>query len=134
MTDVEIEVPARSRYVGVVRLALASLGRVIELDDDLIEDLKIAVSEVCSNAALAGEGSSPVPSVSIRWTEEPERVVVEVLDPTTGRDEEPAATVDSQGFSSRMVMSRALVESLVTKCEIGPGPSGGTRTRLVVDR
>ena len=47
---VELEVPARPEYVAVVRLALASLGRLVGLDEATVEDLKIAVSEATTSA------------------------------------------------------------------------------------
>jgi hypothetical protein len=49
---VELEVPARPEYVAVVRLALASLGRLVGLDEVTVEDLKIAVSEATTSAIL----------------------------------------------------------------------------------
>jgi serine/threonine-protein kinase RsbW len=53
VATVKLEVPPRSAYVGVVRLALASLARTAGIDEESIEHLKIAVSEACANAVLA---------------------------------------------------------------------------------
>lgn len=133
-TQVLIEVPPRSAYVGVVRLALTSLGRVTDLDDETLEDLKIAVSEACSNAVLAREGSGAGAPVSIRWAEQPDQLIVDVLDPGTDYGSPPADVLDSQGISSRQAMSLALIQSLVSDCHIGSGPDGGTRARLIVRR
>ena len=44
-----IAVPARPEYVAVVRLALSGVCNVLRMDYDEIEDIKLAVSEACTN-------------------------------------------------------------------------------------
>ena len=129
MARVEIEIPARSPYVGVVRLAITSLGRTAGLDEEAIDDLKIAVSEACANAVLAHEEAGVADPVAVRWSDEADRVVVDVDHGTPLTEEEE--TEDSHGFSSRLVLSTALLESLVDECEFS-SVDGGTRTHLVM--
>jgi serine/threonine-protein kinase RsbW len=135
MSAVELEIPARSAYVGVVRLALSSLARSANLDEDTVDDLKMAVSEACANAVLSNEQSGGDEPVQIRWWEELERVVIEVGD--RGDLYQGGATPDSWDsgrISARVTMSVALLSSLVDECEFIPRPGGGTRARLVVNR
>ena len=129
-TRVEIEIPSRSVYVGVVRLALASLARSAGLSEEVVDDLKIAVSEACANAVLSNEDAGSDASVSVTWTEEPERLSVEVGDRGAVYDESSAEAVDSQGFSTRALMSFALLRSLVEESEMGPRDGGGMCARL----
>ena len=129
MPVVEIEIPPRSPYVGVVRLAITSLGRSAGLGEEAIDDLKIAVSEACANAVLAHEEAGIEAAVSVRWSDEDDRIVVDVDHNTPMTEEEQ--TEDSHGFSSRLVLSTALLESLVDECEYSPH-DGGTRTHLVM--
>jgi anti-sigma regulatory factor (Ser/Thr protein kinase) len=132
---VELEIPPGSAYVAVVRLALAALARGAGLDEEAIEELKIALSEACTNAVLVHEEASIHEPVQVRWSEEAGRLVIEVADRGPVPDaSDPQNEFDSQGFSSRMVMSRVLLEALIDKCEFVPRPNGGTITRLVVDR
>ena len=114
---------------------MAALARGAGLDDEAVEELKIALSEAATNAVLIHEESSVAEPVSIRWIEETDRVIVEVADrgPAPGEQGE-VDEFDSQGFSSRMVMSRVLLEALLDGCEFIPRPDGGTITRLVVAR
>ena len=131
--SVLLEIPPKSVYVGVVRLAVASLARSSGVDEARVEDLKIAVSEACSNAVLAHEAKESDSPVTISWTEEGGSLVVEVADrgqTYDTRDGEPAA--DSQGFDSRMVMSMALLGSLVDDYEIGVRDGGGMAARLMI--
>jgi len=135
MSAVELEIPARSAYVAVVRLALSSLARSANVDEDTADDLKMAVSEACANAVLSNEQSGRAEPVRISWLEEPARVVVEIGD--RGNLYQGGATPDSWDsgrISARVTMSVALISSLVDECEFIPRPGGGTRARLVVNR
>jgi serine/threonine-protein kinase RsbW len=131
---VDLEIPAGSAYVAVVRLALASLARAAGFDEEIVEELKIALSEACTNAVLAHEEASSPEPVSVRWLEESDRLIVEVSDRGIGEPDSESDAFDSQGFSSRMVMSRVLLAALVDGCEFLPRPQGGTVTRFEVAR
>lgn len=132
MAEVELEFPARSVYVGVVRLAVSALGRSIELDEDAIEDLKIAVSEACANAVIAHEESGIDDPVKVAWRDEDGRIEIDVrssgrgpIDPGTG------ALTDTGSLASRDVLSLALLQSLVDECTVESLADGGSVTRLV---
>lgn len=49
---VEIKVPAKAEYVGVVRLLISGVASRLGFSFDDIEDMKLAVAEACTNAAL----------------------------------------------------------------------------------
>lgn len=129
MATVELEIPSRSVYVGVVRLAVASLARASGLDEERVDDLRIAVSEACANA-LGSDAESGRSPIRVRWSEEDSRVLVEVEDKTssTYRSCQDGATDD------RLGLSLELLRSLVDECDITPSDSGGTLTRMVVAR
>ncbi len=129
MPDVEIEIPPRSPYVGVIRLAITSLGRSAGLNEEAVDDLKIAVSEACANAVLAHEEAGIGAAVAVRWTDVDTEIVVDV-DYSAPMAEE-ISTEDSHGFSSRLMLSTALLESLVDECEF-IDRDGGTRAHLVM--
>ena len=133
--QVEIEIPSRSVYVGVVRLALASLARGAGLSEEVVDDLKIAVSEACANAVLSHEDAGADAPVTVTWLEEPDSVVVEVGDRGTVYDAvAPGQEFDSQGFSARALMSFALLKSLVDECDLRPRDGGGMCARLCFSR
>ena len=134
MAVVRLEIPPRSPYVGVVRLAISSLARGAGLDEEKVDDIKIAVSEACANAVLNNEEAGSDAPVAITWEEDAERVKIAVADrgPTVGATDTDA--VDTQGFSTRAVMSYALLKSLVDGCEFEPRDGGGMTTRLLITR
>lgn len=62
--DVRLSLPARAENVAVVRQALAGLADALEIDPALAADMKIAVTEACTNAVIHaydnGDGSLEV--------------------------------------------------------------------------
>jgi serine/threonine-protein kinase RsbW len=131
---VRLEIPPRSPYVGVVRLAISSLARAAGLDEEKVDDIKIAVSEACANAVLNNEEASSDAPVAITWEEDDTFVRIAVADRGPTVDTSEADTVDTQGFSTRAVMSYALLKSLVDECEFEPRDGGGMTTRLLINR
>jgi hypothetical protein len=132
---VELEIPPGSAYVAIVRLAIAALARGAGLEEEAVEELKIALSEACTNAVLVHEEASIPDPVTIRWIEEADRLVVEVSDHGPADESTfEGNQFDSQGFSTRLVMSRVLLAALIDSCDFIPQPEGGTVTRLVVLR
>jgi anti-sigma regulatory factor (Ser/Thr protein kinase) len=134
VTPVELEIPPRSAYVGVVRLTLSSLARTSGMDEDGVEELKMAVSEACANAVLANEEAGSDEPVTIRYTADSEAVTVLVQDRGDAADPDAHDMFDSQGFSSRVAMSLRLLNSLVDECDFIPRVGGGMTTQLVVRR
>jgi anti-sigma regulatory factor (Ser/Thr protein kinase) len=66
--SVALRLPADAGWLSIVRLFVGSSGRLLELDDEIVEDAKLVVTELCS-AAL--EQAAEVPgtlTVEVRWT------------------------------------------------------------------
>ena len=134
MALVQLEIPPRSPYVGVVRLALSSLARAAGLDEEKVDDIKIAVSEACANAVLNNEEANSDDPVVITWDETDDAVRIDVADRGPTPDVTAVDDVDTQGFSTRAVMSIALLKSLVDDCQFEARDGGGTTTRLMINR
>jgi len=55
MTDIlKFSVPGKPEYVGTVRLAISSLANHAGFDIEAVEDIKVAVSEACTNVVCHG--------------------------------------------------------------------------------
>src|SRR3954454_2689372 len=77
-TDVKLTGPARPENVSVIRHILSTVAEALPLPDELIEDLRLAVTEACTNVvrhAYPAGRSGPV-EISIRPEEERVNVVV----------------------------------------------------------
>lgn len=127
---VELEIPSDAAYVAVVRLALSSAARVSGLEEETLEDLKMAASEACANAVLSNTATNPQAPVTVLYRQEPGRIVIEVGDRGASYAPEPE---DSSMGDGRLDMSVALLRSLVDECEFLPRASGGMLARLIVN-
>lgn len=127
-------IPAGTAYVGIVRLAVGSLARAAGFDEERVDDIRIAVSEACTNAVLSNEAAGSSDEIVVGWSEEADRTIVEVGDRAAPPESEQGSTLDSQGFSSRVMMSVALIQELVDDLSSEPRPGGGTTTRLTFSR
>ena len=60
--DLEITLPARAENVAVVRHAVGGLGEVLEVDDQTLSDIKLAVTEACTNVVVHAypDGEGPM--------------------------------------------------------------------------
>ena len=47
---VRLTIPARAEYISLCRLALTGIGRLRQLSDELLADLKLALTEAASNS------------------------------------------------------------------------------------
>jgi anti-sigma regulatory factor (Ser/Thr protein kinase) len=103
------------------------------MNEDTIEDLKIAVSEACANAVIAHEEADINENVKISWNDDDGRIEIEVT--SHGRPPVDSGTgplTDTGSLASRDVLSLALLQSLVDECTVEDLPSGGSITRLKV--
>ncbi|MCM3693104.1 anti-sigma B factor RsbW [Neobacillus niacini] len=50
MDYIEMKIPAKPEYVGVIRLTISGIASTMGYTYEQIEDIKIAVSEACTNA------------------------------------------------------------------------------------
>jgi serine/threonine-protein kinase RsbW len=85
--EVVLEIPARLDYLAVVRLVVATAATLDPpLSESRLEDLRLAVSEACSNAVKAHASEEAPEPVVIRCNVGPEAFVVEIIDHGPGFD------------------------------------------------
>jgi anti-sigma regulatory factor (Ser/Thr protein kinase) len=83
------------------------------MDEDTLEEIRIAVGEACTRAVQRSEVLGDGPPVEVALTDDDGRLVVEVHD--HGADEREVATG---------ALALQLVEGLADDVRIGPGPAG----------
>lgn len=84
---VELLIPARAEYLALARLVVAAAVTIdAGLSEDRIADLKLAVSEACTNAMEAHGRIGEDDHVVVRCTTDDERVEVLVRDRGAGFD------------------------------------------------
>lgn len=127
---VKLTIPAKPEYITLSRLALSGLSRVRPLSDETLADLKLALTEACSNSvrhAYGDEGGHVAISFELRA----DRLIVEVADDGAGF--EPDETVDGNGAElSEGGLGIAIIRSIADEVEIAAGANGrGSRLRFV---
>ncbi len=122
-SEFELEMPAQAKYVGLARLLAGSIARRMRFSEESIDDLKIAISEMCTNAIVhTGNGDATKPPILVRYLAGDGFLTIEVRDRGPGFD--PACVLDREredllgkGFGIPLI--RSLVD--VFECDSRPG-------------
>ena len=126
---VRLTIPARAEYITLCRLALTGIGRLRELSDEVLADLKLALTEAASNSVRHAYGDADVGVVEISYELFPDRLVIEVIDEGEGFD--PAAAEENAGELSEGGLGLAIIRAIADEVEIGTKPGGrGSRLRF----
>src|SRR5438309_11168988 len=89
---VRLTIPARAEYITLCRLALTGIARVRSLSDEVLADLKLALTEAASNSLRHAYRDGSAGLVEISYEILPARRGSEVPDHGGGCD--PPARVD----------------------------------------
>lgn len=126
----ELEIPAKAKYISLARLFAGSIARRMNFSEDYVDDLKIAVSEMCTNAVVhTGNGTAEKPPITIRFIMGKGHLTIEVRDQGPGFDpgcvlDRPRTDLLDKGFGI------PLIRSLVDVFECDSSPRGGTRVSI----
>ena len=111
---VGLSIPAKAEYIVLCRLALTGLARGRALDPEVLADLKLAITEACSNSIRHAYDEGRVGTVEVRYELSADRLSVEVLDEGSGFDPEVKRMdpdeLDEGGLGIAII--RALVDEL----------------------
>jgi len=130
---IELQIPARAEFVALVRLVVSSLASARRiLADDRVDDLKLAVSEACTNAIEAHGAASLDDRIVVRCWEADDRLEVSVEDRGEGFDpqslpEHPPVT-DPQRLNFERGLGIPLIRTLVDEVEFITADEGTSVT------
>lgn len=127
---VRLTIPARAEYITLCRLALTGIARVSELSDEVLADLKLALTEAASNSVRHAYAGNDHPGVvEILYELRPDRLVIEVTDEGAGFD--PAEAKGPPEELSEGGLGIAIIRAIADQVEIGTQPGGrGSRLRF----
>ena len=128
---VRLTIPAKAEYITLVRLALSGLSHLRPLDEETLGDLKLAVTEACSNSVRHAYRDGREGSVDVKYELHPDRLIVEVCDDGAGFTVAEVARLDD-GSLTEGGLGIAIIRELADELEFGPRTSGkGSRLRFV---
>jgi serine/threonine-protein kinase RsbW len=121
----ELTLDARPQNLALIRLALAGVAANGGAPREVVSDLKLAVTEACTNVIQhAYGGDATAGEIVVRYTVERGLVVVEVEDTGSGFElDAPAAVEDRNGGGNGLMIIRVLTDELSVS-------SAGSGTRV----
>jgi serine/threonine-protein kinase RsbW len=128
---VRLTIPAKPEYITLSRLALSGLSRVRPLAEETLADLKLALTEACSNSVRHAYDETGG-HVSISFELRDDRLIVEVVDDGAGFEPAAAGVNGETAELSEGGLGIAIIRSIADEVEIGGGAHGrGSRLRFV---
>jgi serine/threonine-protein kinase RsbW len=127
---VRLRIPAKAEYITLCRLALSGLSSLGDVSEEALADLKLALTEACSNSVRHAYEADHSGAVDIVYEFHDDRVVIEVSDDGRGfrRDEGvgPPEELNESGLGI------AIIRALSDELELGRRADGrGSRLRIV---
>ncbi len=133
---VELEIPARAEFVALARLVVSAIAASDStLADERIDDLKLAVSEACTNAIEAHGAVDVEERVRVRCQDSDDRFQVSIADRGEGFDptslpEHPPVT-DPERLNFERGLGIPLIRTLVDEVAFDSG-DGGTSVTMTL--
>jgi serine/threonine-protein kinase RsbW len=128
---VRLTIPAKAEYITLVRLALSGLSQLRPLSEEMLGDLKLAVTEACSNSVRHAYRDGRQGAVQVVYELHADRLVIEVCDDGEGFTVADDAAAE-EGALTEGGLGIAIIRELADELELGPGASGkGSRLRFV---
>jgi serine/threonine-protein kinase RsbW len=126
---VHLTIPAKAEYITLVRLALTGLWRLRSFSEEALADLKLAVTEACSNSVRHAYGEGRDGIVQIDYELHSDRLVIEVSDDGAGFIPE---LEHQRGELTEGGLGLAIIRSLTDELELADSNGGkGARLRFV---
>jgi serine/threonine-protein kinase RsbW len=128
--SVRLTIPARPEYITLGRLALTALAGVRPVSDETLHDLKLALTEACTNSVKHAYEEGGEGTVDILYELQPDRLAVEVGD--AGAGFEPLHADGENGDElSEGGLGIEIIRAVTDEVEIEPREGGGSRLRFV---
>lgn len=120
--DMELSLPARAENIPLVRHAFGALGEAFAVDEQLLSDVRLAVTEACANVvvhAYADGAPGPLEVFATLFDDELTVVV---------RDEGPG--ISPRPGSPGLGLGLPLIASLTESVQLGRDASERTEVRM----
>jgi serine/threonine-protein kinase RsbW len=128
---VRLTFPARAEYITLCRLALTGISRLQAVSEEVLADLKLALTEAASNSVRHAYSQDGIGVVEVVYELHPDRLVIEVSDEGEGFAPSRARGHDSETLAEGG-LGIAIIRAIADDVEIGPQPGGrGSRLRFV---
>ena len=128
--SVRLTIPARPEYISLGRLALTALAGVRPVSDEALHDLKLALTEACTNSVKHAYEEGGEGTVDILYELQPDRLAVEVGDAGAGFELQESDGANGEELSEGG-LGIEIIRAVTDEVEIEPREGGGSRLRFV---
>jgi len=126
---VRLTIPAKAEYITLCRLALAGISHYRPLADETLHDLKLALTEACTNSVRHAYNDGGEGHVQVLYEIAGDRIAIEVVDRGEGFELDEATEADEMSESG---LGLAIIRSLADEpVELERVEGTGSRLRFV---
>jgi serine/threonine-protein kinase RsbW len=120
--DIELALPARAANIAVVRHAFGALGEALAVDEEILSNIRLAVTEACTNVVIHAypDGREGPLEVAATLREDKLEVVI--------RDEGPG--IEPRADSPGLGLGLPLIASLTESVQLGRDEDKRTEVRM----
>ncbi len=120
--DVRLTLPARPENVAVIRHVLGAFAEALRLPPELVEDMRLAVTEACTNVVRHAYRDGEPGPIDVMIRPNGDRLELIVAD----RGQGVGPSRDASGAGLGLPLIAALADSV----ELQHGPSRGSRVAM----
>jgi anti-sigma regulatory factor (Ser/Thr protein kinase) len=125
-SDVTLTLPARPEHVAVVRHVLGAFAEALRMPEELIEDLRLAVTEACTNVVRHAYPAEEPGAVEISVEPREEEVLVVVTDNGRG--------IGTSSDTSGPGLGLPLIAAIASSVDLQSSPGAGSRVAMTFPR
>lgn len=131
---VQIDIPSSSEFVGVIRLAISGIATRMNFSVEEIEDIKIAISEACTNSVQHAYAEGVEGRIHIECEMIPDKLVITVSDAGRGFDTGILGTSEQRKNSEKKLglgLGLTFIKNLMDEAEVLSEPGKGTTVKMI---
>ena len=122
---IKMEIPANPDYVSIIRLTTSGIANRVGFSMDDIEDMKVAVSEACTNAIKHSEDNK----VNIEFNLLSDKLEIEIKDNGKGYDVSSIETPDLNN-PKESGLGLFIIQTLMDEVNIDSNGNQGTIIKM----
>ncbi len=124
---INLKLPCKPEFINVARMNISVIANNMKMDYEVIQDLKVAISEACNNVIIHSDSES---HYEIDFIVKREKLVVEINDFGNGFDFGNYNEPDLEN-PKESGLGLFIIDSLMDEFEIETKNGNGTKIRMI---
>ena len=135
--SVQLSIPANSEFIAVARLSVSGVAARMDFSIEDIEDIKVAVSEACTNVIQHAYANTQSGVINITFTIHKDLLEITVKDSGKGFNPNNVESEKTKGGNSDLYglgLGLVFIQSLMDDAQINSEQGIGTTLTMVKKR